>query len=163
MQPTRPSLLAALAAVAGVAAYLLARLAYGDLPALPRSWVFTVLVLAALCAGLARSVRARLDGRPPTQPIALLAVARAAALAKAGSAAAALLGGGYAGFGLYTVGSLDKSAYARDGLTCLLGLLASVALLVCALWLERSCRVPGPPGGPGPLTPPGDSELGTPA
>ncbi len=161
MRPTRASHLAGLAAVAGVAAYVLARSAYGRLLALPRSWVVTIVVLAALCAGLARSVRARLDGRPRTQPIALLAVARAAALARAGSAAAALLGGGYVGFGLYTVGDLEKPAYARDALTCLLGVMASVALLGAALWLERSCRVPGPPKGP--PAPPGDPELGSPA
>ena len=155
MQPTRPSQLAALTVLAAVAAYLLARLRYGSLPALPRSWVLTVLVLAALCAALARSVRARLDGRPRTQPIALLVVARCAALARAGSAAAALLGGGYVGFGLFTLGSLEKSAYGRDALTCLLGLVAALALLAAALWLERSCRVPGPP--------PGDPELGSPA
>lgn len=158
MQPTRPRQLAALAAGAAVVAYLLARLAYGDLPALPRSWAFTILVLAALCAGLARSVRARLDGRPRTQPIALLAVARAAALARAGSAAAALLGGGYLGFGLFTLGSLEKPAYARDAFTCLLGLAAALALLAAALWLERCCRVPGPPGPAG-----RDPELGSPA
>jgi Protein of unknown function (DUF3180) len=151
MQPTRPSLLAALVAAAGVAAYLLARLGYGHLPPLPRSWVLTTAVLAALCAALARSVRARLDGRPRTQPIALLVVARCAALARAGSAAAALLGGGYIGFGLFTVGSLEKPAYARDALTCLLGLLAAVALLAAALWLERSCRVRRPPAPPGDL------------
>lgn len=155
MQPTRPSLLAALAAVAGLAAYLLARLGYGSLPPLPRSWAVTIVVLAAVCAGLARSVRARLDGRPRTQPIALLAVARAGALARAGSAAGALLGGGYAGFGLFTLGGLEKPAYARDGLTCAFGLAAALALLAAALWLERSCRVPGPPAG--------DPELGSPA
>lgn len=161
MRPTRASNLAALAGLAGVAAYLLGRFGYGNLPALPRSWVVTIVVLAALCAGLARSVRARLDGRPRTQPIALLAVARAAALARAGSAAAALLGGGYVGFGLYTVGALEKPAYARDALTCLFGGVAAAALLGAALWLERCCRVPGPPKGP--PAPPGDPELGSPA
>lgn len=161
MRPTRPAPLAAMAALAGLAGYLLARWGYGNLPALPRSWVVTAAVLAAVCAGLARSVRARLDGRPRTQPIALLAVARCAALARAGSAAAALLGGGYVGFGLVTVGELEKPAYARDARTCVLGVLASLALLGSALWLERSCRVPGPPKGP--PAPTGDPELGSPA
>jgi hypothetical protein len=148
VQPTRPSLLVTFAVIAAAGGYLLASLSYGTLPAVPRTWVVTIVVLAALQWALARSVRARLAGRPRTTPISPLVVARCAALARAGSAAAALLGGVYLGFGLVTLGSLEKSAYSRDAVTCLVGLLAAALMLAAALYLERVCRVPRPPKRP---------------
>lgn len=163
MRPTRPTLLVALAAAAAVAAYLLVRLAYAALPALPRSWPVTLAALAVIEIAVARNVRARLAGRPRTTPIEPLVVARCAALARASSAAGALLAGGYVGAGAVLLRSLEKSAYARDARTCLLGLLAAVALVAAALWLERACRVRRPPAGRTGHGPTDDSQLGSPA
>lgn len=163
MSPTRPGWLAALAAAAAIAAYVLVRAAYAALPPLPRSWPITLAVLAVVEAAVARSVRGRLDGRPGTTPISPLVVARCAALARASSTAAALLAGGYVGFGAVLIGSLGKPAYSRDAFTCLLGLLGSAVLLAAALWLERACRVRRPPKRGSREGPTDPSQLGFPA
>ncbi len=148
MKPTRPSVLLALVVVGALVAWLVVRATYADLPAIPRIGPATLLVLALIEAATARAVRDRLAGRPRTVPISPLTVARCAALARASSAAGALFTGGYVGLGIFTLGGLDKPAYAHDGVTSLLGIAASLLLVAAALWLERVCRVRRPPDEP---------------
>ena len=148
MRPTRLSGLAALFVLAAGASWLLAGLAYGSLPPLPRYAVVTLLLLAVAIAFSAASVRARLQGRPGTRPILPIAVARQAALAKAGSSAGAIFAGLWAGWLLFTGSRLEERAAGTDALTSALGLVAALALTGSALWLERVCRVPRPPPSP---------------
>lgn len=145
MTPTRLPALAGLFVLAAGASWLLAHLAYGSLPPLPRYGVVTLLLLAIAIAFTAASVRARLQGRPRTRPILPIAVARHAALAKAGSSAGGIFAGLWAGWLVFTGQRLEERAAATDALTSLLGLVAAVALTISALWLERVCRVPRPP------------------
>ncbi len=148
MRPTRLSGLAALALAAGFASWGIAVLAYGSLPPLPRFAPATLLLLAAVMGFTAASVRARLQGRPGTSPIVPMTVARHAALAKAGSGAGALFAGLWAGLLVFTGSRLEQRAAAADALTSGLGLVAALALVAAALWLERVCRVPRPPAKP---------------
>ncbi len=145
MRPTRLSGLAALAFAAGFASWGIAVLAYGSLPPLPRFAPVSLLLLAVAISFTAASVRGRLQGRPGTRPIVPMAVARHAALAKAGSGAGALFAGLWAGLLLFTGSRLEQRAAAADALTSLLGLLAAMALVGTALWLERVCRARRPP------------------
>lgn len=148
MRPTRPSLLLGLGLVAGVLAWAFARSSYDRLPTLPRIGPATLLVLAAIELGVARTIRTRLSGRSGVRPLHPIAVARSAALARASSAAGALFAGGYAGFGAFTLPQLEKSLLARDAVTSLLGVLAGLVLVAAALYLERTCRSRRPPAEP---------------
>lgn len=144
MRPTRIPVLVALAGVAGVAAYLLTRSSYADLPSPSRYWPVTLLLLALFEIYLAHTTSARLARRPGTRPIDPIAVARFAALAKATSPVAGVLTGAYAGF-LAHVSQVNGSHASDDVVTAGLGVAFSLLLAVSALLLERVCRVKTPP------------------
>jgi hypothetical protein len=145
--PTRARDLLAAAAVGVLAGLLLLRLVYLDLPPLPWTAPLSLLVIALVEFQVAAAVRARLAGRPGTKPIPPIAVARTAALAKASSLAAALVGGGWAaalGYLIPRVGEFPAAG--RDLVVSACGLAAAGLLVAAALRLERACRVPPPPG-----------------
>jgi len=144
VRPTRPSTLLALSVAAGVVLYVLASNFYGDLPALPLYGPVFLVLLAAAEGYTASTTAARLAGRPRTQPIHPITVARIAALAKATSPVAAVFAGGYAGF-LGYVAQIDGPHAAADVRACVVGLVASLALVGAALAMERVCRVKSPP------------------
>src|SRR5260370_31547694 len=96
-------------------------------------------------AAVARNIRGRLTGRGPGKRVAPIAVARLVGLAKASSAAAAALGGLAGGYLAYVLGMLDKPVPARDARVSGATLVAAIALLAAATYLERSCRDPNPP------------------
>ena len=160
MRPTRLSVLAALAVACAAVAYALADAAYGSLPAVPTGAPVPLAVVAAVEAVLAKVVRDRVqhrtgrDGRPPGRPLHPVQVARAAALAKASSPAGALLLGLYGGLFVWAALAADALAAAADEVVVLgLTALASLALVVAALLLERACRVPPRDEDDGPLAP----------
>lgn len=148
MTETRLRTLAGLAAVAGVAAYLLAELAYADLPRLPLLAAVSLVLLAVTELGMARVVRDRVAHRrrpdgSPGRPLHPLQVARALVLAKASSATGALLAGGYAGLLGWVLPRRDTSmAAADDAVAAGLSVAAALLLALAALLLERACRAP---------------------
>lgn len=129
-------------AVCAAAAWLLLRGVYSALPPLPWTAVPALLLLAIAESWSGRNLRARLRGDVGSKPILPIAVARMAALAKASSLAAALVGGLSAGFLIYVSGSLDKTAPRSDALVAASTLVAAILLVMAALYLERGCRVP---------------------
>ncbi|MFG1605821.1 DUF3180 domain-containing protein [Actinoplanes sp. NPDC049265] len=145
IRPTSISVLVVAALVAAAVGWLLLSFFYNEWPAPP--WL-PVIVIAALAAAegiLAQNTAARVQrkrGAPPVEP---LAVARYAVLAKASSLAGALYGGYCAGQLLFF--ALDMSReFSNDSLPATAaGVVAALALVGAALWLERSCRVPDPP------------------
>jgi Protein of unknown function (DUF3180) len=140
MTPTRIRTLVLAALICAALAWLVLRLTYVTLPPLPWTGVPALGLLAIAEAVSGRNVRARLRGEgTPMPPIT---VARMAALAKASSLTAALLGGLAAGFLIYVLGSLDKPAYRSDALVSGVNFLSALALIVAALYLEYGCRVP---------------------
>lgn len=143
MKPTRVSVLVLLAAVAGAVGYLFTRNYYADLPSPARYWPITLLIIGLAELYTAYTTAARLDGRG-TRPIHPIAVARLAALAKASSPVGALMSGGYAGF-LIHVSRIDGPQAGTDTVTAALGTAFGLVLVVCALVLERVCRVKTPP------------------
>jgi hypothetical protein len=143
VKPTRFSVLVALALVAGVAGYLLTNAFYSDVPSLPLYGPVFLVVLAAAEAYTASTTAARLAGRPGTQPIHPITVARIAALAKATSPIGALAFGAYAGF-LAHVAGIDSLQATRDVRTAALGAAAGLLLVVAALFMERVCRAKEP-------------------
>jgi len=141
MKPTKIRTLALVALVCAVLSWLLLRLVYASLPPLPWTGVPALLLLAIGEAVSGRNVRARLRGAGGTK-IAPIAVARMAALAKATSLAAALIGGLALGFLIYVLSSLDKPAFRTDAITAAVTLGSAMVLMAAALYLEQGCRVP---------------------
>jgi hypothetical protein len=143
--PTRPGLLVFVAVVCAAAAWLTVRRTFATLPPLPWSAVPALLLLALgeLIAG--RNLTARISGRRTGKPLQPIAVARMAALAKASSLAAVVLGGLAAGFAIYVAGQLEKDTPRADAVPAVATVLSAAALLAAALYLERCCRPPRPP------------------
>jgi hypothetical protein len=144
MGPTKPSVLlvAGLAAAAG--GWVLLSFFYSSMPALPWLPTITVAALAVVEGVLAQNTRARIERRPGHGRVDPLAVARYAVLAKASSLAGAI----FAGFcaGLLAWLTLEPTKAARDDVPAAIGgVVASLALVGAAVWLERSCRVPERP------------------
>jgi peptidoglycan/LPS O-acetylase OafA/YrhL len=145
MQPTRPWFLLIIAAASAVAAWLVVRATFANLPPLPWTAAPALIFLAVGETMTGRNLRARLRGPQSGKPLQPLAVPRLAAFARASSTAAAVFGGLAFGFAIYAGGSLDKPAYRHDVVTAVVTLVAAVALGAAALYLERSCRAPEPP------------------
>ncbi|MCU1678614.1 MAG: hypothetical protein JWM93_3372 [Frankiales bacterium] len=145
MKPSRFSVLAPTALAVGIAVYFLLRVFYSDLPTLPRTAPATFAFLALAEIGVALSLRPRLERRPGTTPVQPLLAARIAALAKASAVAAAIGIGAYGGLLAYVLPQLSKRGPAADAIVGGIGVGVSVLLLVGALLLERSCRLPDAP------------------
>lgn len=144
MTPTRWSILAAMALAVGVLSWLVVREHYNSLPALPVVGPVTLVLLAVFELVYALSVRARLRS-PGSRPLEPLFVAKLAVLAKASSHAAAIVGGLYGGFLVYTLSNLGKPRVNDDSRASALSVVAALALVGAALFLEYSCRVPRDP------------------
>ncbi|SCG58426.1 Protein of unknown function [Micromonospora coxensis] len=142
MGPTRISTLVVAALAAAAIAWLLISVLYYDVaPDLPWLPVVTLAALAVLEAYAAVNTRGRIERRPGRDPVNPLLVARFVVLAKASALAGAIFAGFYAGL----TGWLfieDTNAAVSDRPAAGAGLLASLALVAAALWLERACRVP---------------------
>jgi hypothetical protein len=159
VKPVRRRDLAVLAGGLAVAAWLLVRVWYGQLPPLDW-WLPAPLAVLALAEALgARTLRARLDavreardrsGTPaagsrdaPVRPVEPMLVARLAVLAQASAYVGAVFAGVWVGV-LGHVGPAAGRLQAAGGDTvaALIGIVSSGALVVAALWLESVCRVP---------------------
>lgn len=143
MTPTRPRDLLVAGLVAAVLVHLLVRLAYGSLPPIPTFAGATLGVLGIAEAVGGSSLRARIERRPGTRPVAPLVAARAVLVAKASSLAGAVMSGVWAGLLAYTLPrSGDIAAAAEDSVGAAVGLACALGLVAGALWLERCCRAP---------------------
>ncbi len=149
MGPTSPATLTVAGLAAAALAWMLVSGFYGDIPALPWLPAITVAALAVLEGYVAINTKARIERRPGHEPVEPLAVARYVVLAKASSLAASIFAGFYAGVLLWLLIERSRaeplSAISEDIPKAIAGLVASLALVAAALWLERSCRVPKRP------------------
>jgi hypothetical protein len=143
MKPTRIPELAATFVVVAVVVYLLVKLSYSAMPALPTLAGVTLLVLAAIEAVLGFALKARIERRPGTKPVEPLAAARAVALAKASALAGAVMGGAWLGLLSYLLPRRTVlAAAAGDTPGAVVGLACALALVAAALWLQHCCRAP---------------------
>lgn len=144
MGPTRPATLLVAGLAAAAVAWWMISSFYGDIPRLPWLPTVTLAALAVLEAYLAINTRQRIERRPGREPVDPLAVARYVVLAKASSLAGAIFAGFYAGLVGWLL--LERTRAADNDIpAATAGLVASLALVGAALWLERSCRVPKRP------------------
>ena len=150
MTETRFSTLITLALAAAALAYLLAVASYTSIP-FPTFAAVPLVLLAVAELVIAKVVRDRIRRRRSRSRDARvlhpMQVARAAVLAKASSAGGALLAGGYLGLVAWTLPRRDQLlTTGRASLIAGTAALASAALVVAALLLERACRTPDPDG-----------------
>ncbi len=159
MKPVPRRDLAVLAVGLAVAAWLLVRAWYGQLPPLDW-WLPAPLGLLAVAEALgARSLGARLAAlraarvgrsvpaeaaRPvPVRPVEPMLVARLAVLAQASAYVGAVFLGLWAGVLAHVAPAVGRlQAADGDTVTAVIGVLCSAALVGAALWLESVCRVP---------------------
>ena len=159
MSPVRRRDLAVLTAGLSVAAWLLVRTWYQQLP--PLDWWLPVplAVLAVAEALGARTLRSRLaeirearaaavraDSPPQTKlvrPVEPMLVARLAVLAQASAYVGAVFAGIWIGVLLHVGPAVHRLQTAGpDTVTACIGIVSSAGLVAAALWLESVCRVP---------------------
>lgn len=144
MRPTSLSVLVVAGLAAAAVGWLLLSAFYTQMPRLPWLPIIVLGTLAVIEAILAQNTAARIQHKSGAPRVDPLAVARFAVLAKASSLAGAL----FAGFsaGLLAWLALEPTKAARDDVpAAVAGVVAALALVGAALWLERSCRVPERP------------------
>ncbi|MEV6306297.1 DUF3180 domain-containing protein [Actinoplanes sp. NPDC051861] len=144
LRPTSISVLVVAGLASAAVGWLVLSFTYSRLPALPWTPVFVLAVLAVAEGLLAQNTSARIQRKPGALPVQPLMVARYVALAKASS----LVGAIFAGFSAGLLGwlLLEPTDAAREDVPATAGgLVAALALIGAALWLERSCRVPEQP------------------
>lgn len=162
MKATRLPVLAGLAAIAasvGYSAGLLIDGAGNTLPRVPPAAAGVLGLLAAVLLGLAFSTRSRLrairERRPDARPLNALATARSVVLARASSPVGSVMAGAYGGYTVFLALNLEEPGRSELASPALAAAVASVAVVIAALFLEHVCRVPGGdgpdrPGLPGP-------------
>jgi hypothetical protein len=159
LRPIRRRDLAVLALGLAVAAWLLVRAWYGQLPPLDW-WLPAPLAVLAVAEALgARTLRTRLDAlrevrtrtatptatarEVPVRPVEPMLVARLAVLAQASAYVGAVFLGVWAGVLAHVGPAVGRlQAAGGDTIAALVGIAASGALVAAALRLESACRVP---------------------
>jgi len=141
MGPTRPATLVVWGLASAALAWLLISSYYRNFPSLPWLPTITVAGLAVLEGYAAVNTRARIQRRPGRGRVDPLMVARFVVLAKASSLAGSIFAGFHAGLLVWLLFEPTRAA-TNDVPAATAGLVASLALVAAALWLERSCRVP---------------------
>ena len=148
MQPTRTRTLVTLALVGAVFGIFLPL--FWDRASqrlLPVPWfaafVLWVLALALLLWTL--QVRKHLDPKPGIPRIDPLVAARTVALSMAASRTGALVGGFYLGVVAYFVRNVALAPERARVISSGAAAIGAIALMLVALWLEHSCRIPEPP------------------
>ncbi len=146
MRSTRAWDLIGLGTFAAVATWLLVRSFYGSLPPIGPLAGASLYLVAILEIGLAFYIRSRIGDRRigdgPTQ-LHPITVARALALAKASALVGAAVAGVWIGFLLHVLPmAATVRAASSDRVGAIVGLVAGLALVGAALWLEHCCRTP---------------------
>jgi membrane protease YdiL (CAAX protease family) len=144
----RLGVLAGLFAAAGVLSWGGARLwdSLGTLPSVPLAAPIVLAAIAAVLAATALSIRARLraqrERRPGAKGVEPLMAARAVVFGQASALVAALVSGMYGGTGAFLLGSLDVPARRDQAVYAGFAVVAGIAVIAAAIFLERVCRLP---------------------
>ncbi|GGQ28801.1 DUF3180 domain-containing protein [Streptomyces roseolilacinus] len=155
MRQLRVKVLAGLFVAAGVLSWGGARLwdAFGTLPSVPLAAPIVLAAIAAVLAATALSLRSRLkaqrERRPGAKGVEPLMAARAVVFGQASALVTAAVSGMYGGTGAFLLGFLDVPARRDQAVYAGFAVLAGIAVVAAALFLERVCRLPEddePPG-----------------
>jgi Mg2+/citrate symporter len=144
----RIRVLAGVFVVAGVLSWAGARLwnAIGTLPSVPLAAPIVLALIAVVLAATALSLRARLraqrERRPGAKGVDPLMAARAVVFGQASALVAALVAGMYGGTGVFLLELLDFPTRRDQAIYAGFSVLAGIAVIVAALFLERVCKLP---------------------
>lgn len=148
MKQLRLGLLAGLFAGAGVLSWGAARLwdSLGTLPSVPLAAPVVLAVIAVVLLATALSIRARLraqrERRPGAKGVEPMMAARALVFGQASALVAALVAGMYGGTGVFLLGSLDVPPRRDQAIYAGFAVLAGIAVVAAAVFLERVCKLP---------------------
>lgn len=149
MKQLRIRTLVGLFAVAGVLSWAGARLwdSVGTLPSVPVAAPVVLGLIAAVLAATALGIRSRLraqrERRPGAKGVDPLLAARAVVFGQASALVAALVAGMYGGTGLFLViQELDNPPRRDQAIYAGAAVLAGIAVVVAAIFLERVCKLP---------------------
>lgn len=148
MKQLRLGVLAGLFAAAGVLSWGGARLwdSIGTLPSVPLAAPIVLAAIAAVLTATALSLRARLraqrERRPGAKGVEPLMAARAVVFGQASALVAALVSGMYGGTGVYLLGFLDVPARRDQTIYAGFSVVAGIAVIAAAFFLERVCKLP---------------------
>jgi hypothetical protein len=144
----RIRVLAGVLVVAGVLSWAGARLwnSIGTLPSVPLAAPIVLAVIAVILLATALSLRARLkaqrERRPEAKGVDPLMAARAVVFGQASALVAALVAGMYGGAGVFLLESLDIPARRDQAIYAGFSVLAGIAVIAAAIFLERVCKLP---------------------
>ena len=148
MKELRIRMLAGVFVVAGVLSWAGARLwnSIGTLPGVPLAAPIVLALIAVVLLATALSIRARLkaqrDRVPGAKGVDPLMAARAVVFGQASALVAALVAGMYGGTGVFLLEYLDIPARRDQAIYAAFSVLAGIAVIAAALFLERVCKLP---------------------
>ncbi|GAA4062096.1 DUF3180 domain-containing protein [Streptomyces shaanxiensis] len=148
MRELRIRMLAGVFIVAGVLSWAGARLwnSVGTLPSVPLAAPIVLALIAVVLLATAISIRARLkaqrERRPEAKGVDPLMAARAVVFGHASALVAALVSGMYGGTGVFLLESLDIPARRDQAIYAGFSVLAGIAVIAAAIFLERVCKLP---------------------
>jgi len=140
--------LAGVFAVAGILSWAGARLwnSVGTLPSVPLAAPVVLALIAVVLLATALSIRARLkaqrERRPEAKGVDPLMAARAVVFGQASALVAALVSGMYGGTGVFLLESLDIPARRDQAIYAGFSVLAGIAVIAAAIFLEHVCKLP---------------------
>jgi hypothetical protein len=144
----RIGLLAGVFVVAGVLSWAGARLwnSVGTLPGVPLAAPVVLALIAVVLLATALSLRARLraqrERRPGAKGVDPLMAARAVVFGQASALVAALVAGMYGGTGVFLLELLDIPARRDQAVYAGASVVAGIAVIAAAIFLERVCKLP---------------------
>ncbi|MGV9452233.1 DUF3180 domain-containing protein [Streptomyces sp. NPDC003635] len=148
MRELRIRVLAGVFVVAGILSWAGARLwnSIGTLPSVPLAAPIVLALIAAVLLATALSLRARLraqrERRPGAKGVDPLMAARAVVFGQASALVAALVAGMYGGTGVFLLEVLDIPARRDQAIYAGFSVVAGIAVIAAALFLERVCKLP---------------------
>jgi hypothetical protein len=140
--------LAAVFVVAGVLSWAAARLwnAVGTLPRVPLAAPIVLALIAVVLLATALSLRSRLkaqrERRPGAKGVEPLMAARAVVFGQASALVASLVAGMYGGTGVFLLESLDLPTRRDQAIYAGFSVVAGIAVIAAAFFLERVCTLP---------------------
>ncbi|MDQ0582577.1 DUF3180 domain-containing protein [Streptomyces rishiriensis] len=148
MRELRIRVLAGVFGVAAILSWAGARLwnSVGTLPSVPLAAPIVLALIAVVLTATALSLRARLkaqrERRPEAKGVDPLMAARAVVFGQSSALVAALVSGMYGGTGVFLLESLDIPARRDQAIYAGFSVLAGIAVIAAAIFLERVCKLP---------------------
>ncbi|MFE7171150.1 DUF3180 domain-containing protein [Streptomyces sp. NPDC057616] len=148
MRELRIRVLVGVFVVAAILSWAGARLwnAVGTLPSVPLAAPIVLALIAVVLLATALSLRARFkaqrERRPEAKGVDPLMAARAVVFGQASALVAALVAGMYGGTGVFLLELLDIPARRDQAIYAGFSVVAGIAVIVSAIFLERVCRLP---------------------